>query len=63
MLAHGVYLHLNDRDELEVFPARMGAAGMKVIADPALAGDCLLLRDGSQALVARSSALSGFAMR
>ena len=63
MLAHGVCLHLNDQDELEIFPARRDAAGMKVIADPALAGDCLLLRDGSQALVARGGALSGFAMR
>ena len=63
VLAHGVYLHLNDRDELEVFPARMGVEGLKVIADPALAGDCLLLRDGPRALVARGGALSGFAMR
>jgi len=62
-LSHGLCLHLNDKDELEVFPARTGAAGLKVIADPALAGDCLLLRDGPRALVARGGALSGFAMR
>ena len=63
VLAHGVCLHLNDRDELEIFPARMGTAGMKVIADPALGVDCLLLCDGPQALMARGGALSGFAMR
>ena len=63
VLAHGVCLHLNDRDELEVLPARMGAEGLKIIADPDLAGDCLLLRDGPQALMARGGALSGFAMR
>lgn len=63
VLPHGVCLHLNDRDELEVFPARKGAAGLRVIADPALGGDCLLLRDGPQALLARGGALSGFAMR
>ena len=44
------------------FPVRMGVEGLKVIADPDLAGDCLLLRDGPQALVARGGALSGFAM-
>jgi len=62
-LAHGVCLHLNDKDELEIFPARTSMAGMKVIADPALGVDCLLLCDGPQALMARGGALSGFAMR
>ena len=63
VLAHGVCLHLNDKDELEIFPARTGTAGMKVIADPALGVDCLLLCDGPQVLMARGGALSGFAMR
>ena len=63
VLAHGVCLHLSDKDELEVFPARKGAAGLKVLADPALGGDSLLLHDGPQALMARGGALSGFAMR
>ena len=62
-LAHGVCLHLNDKDKLEIFPARTSMAGMKVIADPALGVDCLLLCDGPQALMARGGALSGFAMR
>ena len=63
VLSHGVCLHLSDKDELEVFPARKGAAGLKVIADPALGGDCLLLHDGPQALLARGGALFGFAMK
>ena len=63
MLDHGVCLHLNDQDELEVFPARRGAAGMKVLADPTLDGDCLLLHDGPQALLARGGALFKFAMK
>ena len=62
-LDHGACLHLNDRDELEVFPARMGGSGLKVLADLALAGDCLLLRDGPQALFARGNVLFQFAMR
>ena len=45
------------------FPVRMGVEGLKIIADPDLAGDSLLLRDGPQALMARGGALSGFAMR
>lgn len=63
VLDHGVCLYLNDQDELEVFPARRGAAGHKVLADPALAGDCLLLHDGPQALFARDNALFRFAMK
>ena len=63
VLDHGVCLHLNDRDELEIFPARRGAAGLKVLADPALGGDCLLLHDGPQALFARGNALFRFAMK
>ena len=63
VLGSGVCLHLTDRDELEVFPAKKGASGLKVIADPALGGDCLLFHDGPQALLARGGTLSGFAMR
>lgn len=63
VLDHGVGLHLNDQEELEIFPARMGAAGLKVLAGPALGGDCLLLHDGPQALLARGGALFGFAMK
>ena len=63
VLGNGVCLHLSDRDELEVFPAKKGASGLKVIADAALGGDSLLLHDGPQALLARGGVLSGFAMR
>ncbi len=63
VLDHGVCLHLNDAEELEVFPARIHGAGMKVLADPALRGDCLLGKDGSQALFARDGVLYRFSLR
>ncbi len=63
VLDHGVCLHLSDQEELEVFPALRGAAGLKVLADPALGGDCLLLHDGPQALLARGNVLFRFAMK
>lgn len=63
VLAQGMCLHLTESDELELFPAKMGAAGLKVVTDPALASDCRLLSDGTQALFARGEALYRFAMR
>jgi len=42
---------------LEIFPAKQGASPLKTFADPALGGDCLLLKDGSQALFARDNTL------
>ena len=63
VLDSGVCLHLNEDEELEIFAARQGASGLKVIADPALRGDCLLFHDGAQALVARGNALFEFFMR
>lgn len=63
VLTQGVCLHLTESEDLEVFPAKMGAAGLKVVTDPALAGDCRLLSDGTQALFARGETLYRFAMR
>ncbi len=63
VLDHGVCLHLNDAEELELFPARMGATGLKVFADPAIGGDCRLLKDGSQALFARDGVVYQFSLR
>ena len=63
VLDHGVCLHLTEGDELELFPARKGGAGRKAIADPALGGDCRLLKDGALALFARGGTLFRFAMR
>jgi len=63
VLDSGVCLHLNDSECLEVFPACMGAAGLRVVSDPALGGNCLLLHDGARALFARGNALYQFAMR
>ncbi len=57
VLASGVCLHLSDAGELELFSSRFGAAEIKVITDPALSGDCLLLQNGSQALLARGGTL------
>ncbi len=63
VLTQGMCLHLTEADDLEVFPAKMGAAGLKVVTDPALAGDCRLLSGGTQALFARGETLYRFAMR
>ncbi len=63
VLAQGMCLHLTEADELEVFPAKMGASGLKTISDPALASDCRLLSDGTQALFARADTLYRFTMR
>ena len=63
VLTQGMCLHLTESDELELFPAKMGASGLKILADPTLAGDCRLLSDGTQALFARAESLYRFAMR
>ena len=63
VLTQGMCLHLTESEELELFPARMNAPGLKVVADPALASDCRLLSDGTQALFARAETLYRFAMR
>ncbi len=63
VLTQGMCLHLTESDELELFPAKMGAAGLKVVADPVLASDCRLLSDGTQALFARAETLYRFTMR
>ncbi len=63
VLDSGLCLHLSDDGDLEIFLARQGASARKVITDPALGGDCLLLQDGSQALFARGSVLYRLAMK
>jgi len=63
VLDHGVCLHLNDQEELEIFPAGKGAVGLKVLPDLALGGDCLLFHDGLQALFARDNSFFKFAMK
>ncbi len=63
VLDSGLCLHLTGDGDLEVFPAKHGASALKVLADPALGGDGLLLRDGSAALLARGSAVFRLAMR
>jgi hypothetical protein len=63
VLDSGVCLHMNDQDELEVFSNQKSATGLKVIADPAITGDCKLYKNGTQALFARGHTLYKFRMQ
>jgi hypothetical protein len=63
VLDTGVCLHLNDRDELEVFASGKGATGLKVIRDAALSSDDKLWHEGGQALLARRNKLYRITMR
>ena len=63
VLDSGLCLHLSGEEDLELFPAKQGASALKVFTDPALGGDCLLLKDGSQALFARGNTLYRLAMK
>jgi hypothetical protein len=63
VLANGVCLHFNDRDELELFANRNGAAELKAISDSAICGDDKLFSDGHQAFIARGNVLYRIAMR
>jgi len=62
-LDSGVVVHVNEKDEVEIFRAERGAGSVKVIADPAVGGDCTLFKSGAQALIARGGALSKVSMR
>lgn len=57
VLDSGLCLHLSGEGDLEIFPAKQGASALKMFTDPALGGDSLLLKDGSQALFARDNTL------
>jgi hypothetical protein len=63
VLASGVCLLMNDRDELELFASRIGASELKIISDPAICSDDKLFSDGHQTLVARGNVLYRIAMR
>lgn len=62
VLSHGVCLHWTENDELELFPASKDSTIRKVIRAPALGGDCRLLSNGAQALLARENKLFRFAL-
>jgi hypothetical protein len=62
-LDSGVCLHLNDRDELELFARSKGTAGLKVIRDSALSSDDKLFHEGGQAFMARRNKLYRITMR
>lgn len=57
VLPTGVAVHLNDKDELELFSASMGSASIKTFDDPALSGDMRLSRHGTQVVFARGEEL------
>lgn len=63
VLASGICLHLNDRDQLELFANRKGSSELKVISDEAIDGNDKLFSDGHQALIARGKGLYRIAMR
>ena len=63
VLASGVVVHINEKDEVEIFSAAPGSSTVKVIADPAVGGDSTLFKSGSQALIGRGGVLSKISMR
>jgi hypothetical protein len=63
VLDSGICLHMNDQDEIELFSARRGSAGLKVVKDSALGGDCRLFKNGTQAMFARGDKLYKFSMK
>ena len=63
VLDNGVVIAINERDEVEIFSSRRGSTGMKVIADPAIGGDCRLFKNGTQALFARGGQLYQFSVK
>jgi hypothetical protein len=62
-LATGLCLHLTDTDALEVFAAKRGAGASRTLVDPALTGECKLLRQGAQARFVRSDTLCAVSSR
>jgi hypothetical protein len=62
VLDTGICLHVTENDELEVFSSVPGSDGMKIVADPLIAGDARLFHIGRQALFARGNKLYRFAL-
>ena len=59
----GVVLHLNEKDELELFPNTIGSSRMKVFDDPMLTGDMRLMREGTQAMFSKGNHLYAFEVK
>ena len=62
-LSTGVCLHMNSKDELELFSHDPKSSGMKTFDDPALSGDIKLMRDGTTAMFARGDELYTFEVK
>lgn len=59
----GVTIHLNEKEELELFSNAMGSSRLKVFDDPMLSGDMRIMRDGTQAMFAKGNHLYGFEVK
>lgn len=59
----GVCVCLGEQDELELFPARMGAEGARVVADSALTGSLSLGRIGATVTLQRGACLHAVRLR
>ena len=55
-LDNGVCVHLNEKEELEIFSNRKDTMGLKIIADPAIQG-AQLFKNGTQVLFSRGDTL------
>jgi dUTPase len=56
-LPNGVCVHLNEKEEIEIFTNNLKSSSVKVYDDPALESDMRLSRDGTQVLFAKGNEL------
>jgi len=63
VLETGIVLHMTDTGILEVFKAVPGAKDIMEIDDQAIDTDCVLMKDGNQAMFARGEKLYKFSMQ
>lgn len=59
----GVCLHIADNDTLEIFAAKPGSGGQRVLAGSGIGGDARLLQNGAQARFIRGNTLCTFSLR
>jgi hypothetical protein len=63
VLDTGVVLHMTDQGVLECFKASPGAKDIIEIEDQAIDTDCILIKDGNQAMFARGEKIYKFSMK
>ena len=63
VLDNGICLMMGDNDELEIFSSQRGSTSCKVIADPALTGDCTLFKYGKNAMFAKGNQMFSIKMK